>query len=183
MIFEPAPLPGLVVVHSEPHRDARGFFARAWCREEFARNGLDMGVVQANIAFNERAGTLRGLHYQSGAGAEKKLVRCIRGRIFDVAVDVRPDSPTYLRHYCRELDPDEGAAILIPEGFAHGCQALEDGSVLSYLVSAPHDPDHEHGLRYDDPELGIDWPLPPVAVSEKDLAWPWLRGASFTPPG
>lgn len=174
MIFVEAPLPGAYTLDLEPRVDARGFFARAFCAEEFAAHGLRFETVQMNLSRNRSKGTLRGLHYQVAPAAEAKLVRCIRGAVHDVIVDVRPGSPTYLRHFAAELSAENRRALLVPEGFAHGFQTLTSGAEVLYQVTASYAPACERGLRYDDPALGIAWPLPVRTISEKDQAWPML---------
>lgn len=174
MLFEETSLPGAYVIDLERFEDDRGFFARAFCREEFEDHGLEPDVVQCNLSFNHRAGTLRGLHYQVPPATEAKLVRCIRGAIYDVVVDLRPDSPTYRDHLGVELSADNRRALYVPGMFAHGFQALTDGAEVFYQVSHPYSPDHERGLRHDDPALGIDWPLPVTDLSDKDAGWPLL---------
>ena len=173
MKFSETTVTGVLVVDLEPHPDERGFFARAWENEAFAARGLSAVLSQVNIAFNDRAGTLRGLHFQFAPHADAKLVRCTRGALFDVAVDLRPSSPTYLRWYGVELSADERRALYIPEGCAHGYQTLIDGTEAMYLHSAPYVPASEGGARFDDPAFAIDWP-PAVdrVLSEKDRGWP-----------
>jgi dTDP-4-dehydrorhamnose 3,5-epimerase len=142
-----------------------------WCSKEFEAQGLSLDVAQINISHNAGAGTLRGLHYQCDPHAEAKLVACTRGRVFDVAVDVRPDSPTYLQWFGTELDSEKWQMLYIPKGFAHGYQTLENDTNLLYLVSEFYAPGSEAGLRYDDPAIGIDWPLPAKSLSDKDKGW------------
>lgn len=172
MHFERLPLPGAAVIALRPHSDARGFFARSFCSETFARAGLAMPVVQANISLSHRAGTLRGMHYQLPPHAEIKLVRCVRGAIFDVIVDLRPHSPTFLRWCGRRLDADNRLAMYVPEGFAHGFLTLCDDCEVHYQVSAAYAPAAERGLRHDDPRIAIDWPYPVREISDKDRGWP-----------
>jgi dTDP-4-dehydrorhamnose 3,5-epimerase len=174
MIIQPTLIDGVFIVELERREDARGFFARAFCAREFEAAGLNGNVAQANLSFNHLAGTLRGLHYQLPPAAEAKLVRCTRGRVFDVAVDVRRDSNTYLQHVGVVLDPAEHRALYVPEGCAHGYLTLEDESEVMYLVSEFYSPDSEAGLRWDDPRLSIRWPLEVRAISGKDAAWPHL---------
>jgi dTDP-4-dehydrorhamnose 3,5-epimerase len=162
------PLPGLVVVELEPIGDARGSFARSFCARQFAEHGLDATVAQCNISFNAKAGTLRGLHFQAPPHEEAKLVRCTRGAIYDVAVDIRPTSSSYLRWYALELTPDNGRMLFIPRGFAHGFQTLADATEVFYLMSEFYHPGSGRGLRWDDPALAIPWPLPDPILSEKD---------------
>lgn len=174
MKFVPTPLTGAVVVEVERREDRRGFFARSFCVREFAAQGLDVNVAQANLAGTFVKGTVRGLHYQVPPSTETKLIRCTYGAIFDVIVDLRPGSPTYLQHYGVELTAENQRAIYVPPMFAHGYQALVDGTELTYLMGDFYDPACERGLRHDDPALGIRWPLPVTLISEKDAAWPLL---------
>jgi dTDP-4-dehydrorhamnose 3,5-epimerase len=174
MIFQPTALAGAHIVELEKREDDRGFFARAFCAREFGQHGLKPAVVQANLSFTRRRGSIRGMHYQVPPATETKFVRCIRGAILDVLVDVRPGSPTYLQHIAVELTQDNRRAVYIPEMFAHGFQALTDDVEMLYLVSEFHAPGSERGLRFDDPRLGIHWPEPVTVVSNKDRAWPLL---------
>ncbi len=168
-------LNGAYLIDIEPRGDERGFFARGWCAREFEQQGLVNRMVQANLSFNATAGTLRGLHFQREPHAEVKLVRCTRGALFDVVVDLRPDSPTYRQWAGAELSADNRRAMYVPEGFAHGLQTLCDDTEVFYQVSAFYAPQAEGGLRWDDPAIGIDWPLPVAQISDKDSAWPWLE--------
>lgn len=177
MILTPLALPGPVLVELQPREDERGFFARTFSRQEFAEAGLEAAVEQCNLSFNHVAGTLRGMHYQVEPALEAKLVRCTRGAVFDVAVDMRPDSTTYLRHVAVELSADDRRALYVPPLFAHGYQTLTDGCELSYSVSSAYLPSAERGLRYDDPALDVPWPLPVSVISDKDRSWP-LHGTS-----
>jgi len=173
MIFTPTELAGAYVVDLEPREDERGFFARAWAQEEFAAHGLSTEVVQANIAFNHRKGTLRGMHFQHAPHAEVKLVRCVRGALYDVIVDLRPESRTWKRWFGVELTAENRRMLYIPEGFAHGYQTLADESEAYYQVSEFYAPHAEGGVRWDDPAFGIEWPDPlPSVMSEKDRTWP-----------
>lgn len=174
MIFTPIPLPGAVLVDLEPRTDPRGFFARSFCAREFEAQGLKPVIAQENLSFNHRRGTLRGLHYQAPPAAETKLVRCTAGAIWDVIVDLRPGSATYLRHFGVELSAANRRALYVPEMFAHGYLTLTDGAEVSYSVGEFYTPGAEGGLRWDDPALGIDWPVPVEVVSDKDAAWPFL---------
>ena len=168
------PLSGVAVIDLELKEDDRGFFARTFDRKEFADAGLEPLVEQCNLSFNHKAGTLRGMHYQVAPATEAKLVRCTAGAIVDIIVDVRPDSPTYLRHFAAELTADNRRALYVPPMFAHGYQALTDGAEVSYQVSEAYTPGTERGLRHDDPALGLHWPLPVSVISPKDAAWPLL---------
>ena len=172
MILTPAGLEGAFLVEMERRGDSRGWFARAWCAEEMAAHGLAATVAQANVARTEHRGTVRGLHWQAAPHGEAKLVRCTRGAVFDVAVDLRPDSPTHGRWIGWELGEEDGRMLYVPEGCAHGYQALADGAEVTYLVSAPYVPAAERGIRPDDPAFGIRWPLPVSSVSDRDRAWP-----------
>lgn len=171
MIFTETKLKGAYIIDIEKREDSRGFFARAFCQKEMAAHGLKPVIAQANLAFNIRKGTVRGMHYQYPPAAESKLVRCTRGAILDIIVDLRPESPTYLQHIEVELSEDNYRALYVPERFAHGYQALRDGTETSYQVGEFYTPDAEGGLRYDDPKLGLKWPLPISVVSDKDKAF------------
>jgi dTDP-4-dehydrorhamnose 3,5-epimerase len=172
MRFTETEVAGAYVVDLEPFEDDRGSFARVFCAEEFADHGLEPTIVQANLSRNRVAGTVRGMHFQSAPHAETKLVRCIRGALFDVVVDLRPDSPTYGRWAGRELTPANGRALYVPRGCAHGFQTLEDDTEAFYAASAAYAPDHEGGVHHADPAFGIEWPLPVASISPKDDAWP-----------
>ncbi|OWL94796.1 dTDP-4-dehydrorhamnose 3,5-epimerase [Deinococcus indicus] len=174
-------LSGAFIIDLTVIADERGGFARTFDRDVFAGRGLNPLTVQANLSFNHRAGTLRGLHYQLPPAAETKLVRCTRGAILDVIVDLRPQSPTYLQHVAVELTADNRRALFVPEQFAHGYQALTDGAEVTYQVSAAYTPGSERGLRFDDPALGIGWPLPVTVISSKDAAWPLLADRDDLP--
>lgn len=173
MIFTPLELEGAYRVDLDRREDERGFFARAWCREEFEAHGLNPALVQCNLSFNHRRGTLRGMHFQRAPHAEAKLIRCTRGAILDVIVDLRHGSPTHARWLAVELTEENRSALYVPEGFAHGYQTLVDGTETLYQVSAAYAPDAEGGVRWDDPAFGIRWPeADPRIVSDKDGAWP-----------
>ena len=174
MTFEATNLSGALVIDLDPYRDERGFFARVYCQRTFAEHGLESVMVQGNLSFNHKAGTLRGMHYQVMPAEEAKLVRCTRGAIFDVIVDLRPGSPTYLQHVGVELTADNRRALYVPPMFAHGFQTLEDDTEVSYLVSASHDPSAERGVRHDDATIAISWPRPVTVISPKDASWPLL---------
>ena len=171
MIFSETNLPGAFIIDIDRREDSRGFFARAFCQHEFAEHGLEPIIAQANIAFNNRKGTMRGMHFQFPPAAETKLVRCTRGAILDIIVDLRPESPTYLEHVSVELSADNHRAIYVPGRFAHGYQVLEDSTETSYQVGEFYTPGVEGGLMYDDPALGLEWPLPVSEISEKDRSW------------
>ncbi len=155
--------------------DSRGFFARGWCQQEFEEQGLKFDIVQANISFNREKGTLRGLHYQVTPHEEIKLVRCTRGSIFDVIVDLRPSSSTYKRWIGVKLTAENHRMLLVPKGCAHAFQTLENDTEIFYQVSANYAPDSERGARYNDPAFEIDWPLDVSVISDKDAAWPNYR--------
>jgi dTDP-4-dehydrorhamnose 3,5-epimerase len=180
MHFHETPLEGAFVIDIDEKRDARGFFARSYCAAEFEAHGLTTALVQCNLSFNHRRGTLRGMHFQTEPATEAKLVRCVRGAIHDVIIDMRPRSPTYLQHFAVELSEKNRRALFVPEMFAHGYQALTDGAEVSYQVSSFYTPDCERGLRHDDPGLGIIWPLPVTAITEKDMAWPLIASRALT---
>lgn len=177
MIFTETGLKGAFVIDLEPRGDERGFFARAFCRREFEAHGLKPLIAQANISFNYRKGTVRGLHFQLPPHAETKFVRCSRGAIADVIVDLRRESPTYLQHVAVELTADNRRGLYVPERFAHGYQVLEDNTETTYQVGEFYAPAAEGGLRYDDPRLAIRWPLPVTDISDKDRRWPLLDEA------
>jgi dTDP-4-dehydrorhamnose 3,5-epimerase len=175
--FVPLELEGAYVIELEPYRDERGFFARTWCREEFAEHGLTPVVAQCSTSHNEHAGTLRGMHFQHPPHAEAKLVRCTRGAIFDVIVDLRPGSPTLARWAGVELTEERGNAIYVPEGFAHGFQTLTDDADVLYMISVSYAPDAASGVRWDDPAFGIEWPeAAERTISDRDRAWPDYHG-------
>lgn len=174
MRFIETALPGAYVVELEQRADNRGFFARTFDVDEFADHGLTTRISQCNLSFNHRRGTLRGLHYQAEPAGEAKLVRCIAGAIHQVLVDMRPGSPTYLHHVAVELTAANRLAVYLPELVAAGLQTLADDSEVIYQVSEFHTPDAERGLRFDEPAIGIEWPLPVAEISAKDAAWPYL---------
>lgn len=172
MIFTPTELAGAFLVELEPKEDARGYFARVYCEREFVAQGLPRFAAQANISMTRRAGTLRGMHYQRRPHEEDKLVRCMRGAIWDVIVDIRPESPTYCRWLGVELSESNQRMLLVPKGFAHGFLARCDDVAVSYMMSEFYEPTAECGARYDDPAFGIEWPGAVTDISEKDRRWP-----------
>ncbi len=174
MIFRASELAGAFLIELELHRDERGFFARSFCAETFAAHGLATRFVQSNVSFNARRGTLRGMHWQAAPHAEAKLVRCTAGALFDVIVDLRPGSPTHRRWAGFELDARNRRLLYVPEGFAHGFITLEPGTEIFYEMSAVHRPEAARGFRYDDPAVGIEWPIPPACLSDRDAALPPL---------
>jgi dTDP-4-dehydrorhamnose 3,5-epimerase len=175
MIFTETKLKGAFIVDIERREDSRGFFARAFCQNEFEARGLKNTIAQANIGFNARKGTVRGMHFQYPPAAETKLVRCTRGAILDIIVDLRPESPTYLQHVAVEMNEDNQRALYVPERFAHGYQTLDDNTETSYQVGEFYTPGSEGGLLFTDPRLGLRWPLPVAAISDKDAAWQLLE--------
>lgn len=172
MRFEKTELNDAYIIDINEITDERGFFARTWCQHEFEEHGLISNLVQANISFNHHKGTLRGMHYQLPPYEETKLVRCTKGSIFDVMVDLRPTSKTYAKWMGVELTAENHRMLLVPEGFAHGYQTLQDDSEVFYQVSEFYNPHAEHGLRYDDPAFDINWPLEASVISDKDASWP-----------
>jgi dTDP-4-dehydrorhamnose 3,5-epimerase len=176
MTFTETALAGAYVIDLERRTDDRGFFARAWCRREFEEHGLSPELVQCNVAYNKVAGTLRGMHYQREPHAEAKLVRCTRGALYDVIIDLRQDSPTYKQWIGVELNDENRRMLYVPEGFAHGYQTLVDGTEAFYQVSEYYTPEAEAGVRWDDPAFGISWPAAERRIiSDKDQAWPDYR--------
>ena len=173
MIFTPTGLDGAFVVEIEPRGDDRGFFARTFCRREFEKNGLQVDFVQANTAFSKEKGTLRGMHFQRPPHAEAKFLRCVRGAVFDVMIDLRPESPTRKKWFGVELTAENRKMVFVPAGFAHGYLTTAADTEVFYLVSAFYAPEAEDGLRWDDPAFDIEWPpVGELIVSEKDRGWP-----------
>lgn len=172
MNLEPLDLAGAWLVVWEPNLDERGSFARTFCADTFAEHGLDPVVAQCNVSSNRHAGTLRGLHLQERPAAESKLIRCSRGAVYDVLVDLRPDSPTYCRWISMTLGQDDAMAVYAPEGVAHGFLTLAEDTELTYQMSRSHDPDRSTGVRWDDPAFGIEWPDAPRHISERDRSFP-----------
>src|SRR5579862_5822826 len=175
MIFTETALSGAFVLDLEKRGDERGFFARMFCQKEFEAHGLKPVIAQANIASSARKGTLRGMHFQFPPAAETKLVRCTRGAIVDIIVDLRPESATFLQWVAVELNEENQRALYVPERFAHGYQTLRDHTDTSYQVGEFYTPAAEGGLMYNDPRLGLDWPMPATVVSEKDQKFPLLE--------
>jgi dTDP-4-dehydrorhamnose 3,5-epimerase len=176
MRFTATEIPGVVVVEAEPRSDSRGSFARLHCPAEFAAAGHPFEPVQTSLSRNPHVGALRGMHYQPAPHAEVKLVRCIRGRIFDVAIDLRPESPAYRRWTAAELSAETAVALLIPEGVAHGFLTLEPDSDVLYQIAPAYQPGHEAGVRWDDPAFAVAWPSPPKVISPRDAAYPDFSG-------
>lgn len=175
MIFTPTDLNGAWLVEPEPFRDPRGWFARTFCEREFAERGLETRFVQHSTSQNVMKGTLRGMHFQRGADAEVKLVRCLKGAIYDVIIDLRPDSATFKRWFGAELTAENVRQLYIPKGFAHGFQTLSDDCEIGYLISEFYAPAASTGVRWDDPAFAITWPMAPTVLSDKDRAWPDLE--------
>jgi dTDP-4-dehydrorhamnose 3,5-epimerase len=174
--FEPLAIAGAVLISIDPQADARGFFARTFCVDEFAAAGLRIDFVQDSISYNRRRGTLRGLHYQRPPHAETKIVRCTQGAVFDVVVDLRPDSPSFGRWTAVELTAENGRMVYIPAGLAHGFKTLADNTVVEYRIACRYAPAAAAGVRWDDPSLAIEWPATPeLVISERDTALPWLE--------
>lgn len=178
MRFLPTRLDGAFLIELEPHRDERGSFARLWDGALFAERGLEPALAQVSVSSNPAAGTLRGLHFQLPPYEETKLVRCLGGAIFDVIVDRRAGSPTYLRWEGFELSAENGRQLYIPKGFAHGFETLADDCEVLYFISTPYTPTAAAGLRWNDPALAIAWPFEPRVISERDRTWPLLPGTS-----
>jgi dTDP-4-dehydrorhamnose 3,5-epimerase len=177
--FTETRLAGVWLVNGDVFEDERGTFARAWMPGEFAARGLETAIAQASLATNRRRGTIRGLHYQSAPFEEVKAIRAIRGAVYDVAVDLRPDSPTYLQWEGVELSDANRRLLYVPRGCAHGYQTLSDDAEVFYFVSAAYSPAHQQGIRWNDPALAIDWPLgPPTSISERDRSFPDFHAAS-----
>ncbi len=173
MFFQSTPIDGLYTVDPDRHSDERGYFARAWCVNEFSEEGLTAGFVQGSISYNIRAHTLRGMHYQTEPHGETKLIRCERGAIYDVILDLRPGSDTYLQWKAFELNPENGRQLYVAPGLAHGFQTLTDDTVVGYQIDTFHQPDHATGVRWDDPAFAIEWPDAGERImSDKDRSWP-----------
>ena len=177
--FVPTSLTGVHLIEQDRRVDERGFFARTWCAREFAEHGLEPRLAQSSVSFSRSRGTLRGLHYQAPPFAEAKLVRCTRGAIFDVAVDLRPDSPTFQRWVGHELTEDNGRALYVPRGLAHGFLTLTDATEVEYQISTPHAPEAARGIRWDDPFCGIAWPAPVEVIAPRDRDYPDVEMAQF----
>lgn len=172
MIITPTTVDGVHEIALEPHEDERGSFARIFCRREFDASGLDSTVAQCNLSANRKRGTLRGLHYRAAPSEEAKVVRCVQGAIYDVAVDLRPGSPTRLRHHAAELSADNGLALYVPPGCAHGFQTLEDDSVVLYLMTDFYQPELGRGVRWNDPAFAIPWPIEDPVMLDRDREYP-----------
>jgi dTDP-4-dehydrorhamnose 3,5-epimerase len=175
MLFSTTSLPGVMVIDPNPRADDRGRFMRAWCAGEFGEQGIHFVPVQANMGFSKKKGTIRGMHLQEAPALEAKLVRCTRGVMFDLALDLRPDSPTYRQWFGVELSAENGRMLFVPENCAHGYQTLEDATEMHYMTSALYTPSAAHGVRFDDPAFNIHWPLPATVISEQDRNWPLVQ--------
>jgi len=180
VIFKETALSGAYIIELEKLEDDRGFFARSWCRREFLAHGLDPNVAQCSTSFNKKKGTLRGLHFQVPPFAETKIVRCTRGSMYDVIVDLRPDSPTFTRHFGVILTSENRKMVYVPIGFAHGFQTLEDDTEVFYQISEFYAPDHSRGVRWDDPAFGIPWPHDERTIADRDRAYPDFYPAIIT---
>ena len=172
MKFIPTPLKGACIIELEKRGDDRGWFARSFCEREFQQQGLNCTIVQANTSFSRFKGTLRGMHYQLAPKSEDKIVRCLRGALFDAIIDLRPHSATYLMHFSVELTAENHLMLYVPQGFAHGFITLEPDTEAFYLVTETYAPECARGVRYNDPKFGINWPLVPVVISDKDRNLP-----------
>lgn len=175
MIFTPTPLAGSYILDIEPKADERGFFARTFCRSEFEQAGLHTDFPQCSLSYNKHRGIIRGMHYQKIPYSEVKIVRCIRGAIWDVVIDLRKSSPTYLQWHAIELSESNYKALYIPQEFAHGFQALLDDSIVEYFISEPFQSDYQGGIRWSDPRVGIKWPLPDPILSARDQTLPGVE--------
>jgi dTDP-4-dehydrorhamnose 3,5-epimerase len=172
MIFRKIPLKGAFIIELEKNADNRGFFSRTWCQKEFQAHGLNTNIAQCNLSFSAKKGTLRGIHYQIPPFDETRLVRCTRGAIYDVIIDLRPDSATYAQWVYTELTAENYKMLYVPENFAHGFQTLEDNTEITYQVSQFYTPDSERGIRWDDPAFNFKWPIEVQVISDKDKSWP-----------
>jgi dTDP-4-dehydrorhamnose 3,5-epimerase len=181
MKIVPTPLDGCVVIEPEPFRDERGFFMRTFCRTTFSERGLNPDIDQCSFSFNQRRHTLRGMHFQASPRMEDKLVRVVQGAIYDVAVDIRPGSPTFGRWFGLELTADNHLALYVPQGFAHGFLTLSDETMVAYQIAQPYQADLARGLNWNDGQVGIDWPHAPDVISERDAALPGLSDLALTP--
>jgi dTDP-4-dehydrorhamnose 3,5-epimerase len=182
VIFSETPLPGAFVIEPELLEDARGFFARTWCGRELEARGLVTRIAQCSTSFNKKKGTLRGMHYQAAPFAETKIVRCTRGSLYDVIIDLRPGSTTFTRHFAVVLTAENRKMLYVPAGFAHGFQTLEDDTEVLYQISEFYSSAHARGVRWDDPVFGIRWPSDERTIVERDRTYPDFRPAAITEP-
>ena len=176
MIFRPTPLAKAFLIDLEKREDERGFFARSWCADEFLKHGLNPRLAQCNISYNKKKGTLRGMHYQGAPFEEAKLVRCTRGSLYDVIIDLRADSPTYKEHFFQVLSRDNHIMLYVPEGFAHGFQTLEDDTEIFYQMSQSYHASYGRGVRYNDPQFDISWPITELTIADRDRSYPDFGG-------
>ena len=176
MIFNPTTIQGIISIEASPACDERGAFLRSWCRESFAAAGIDFTPIQASLSENTRKHTLRGMHFQLAPAEEQKLIRCVRGAVFDVLLDLRADQPSHLRHFAITLDARANNAVFVPRGIAHGFLSLTDDAVVEYLIDTPYAPALARGVRWNDPAFGIAWPAEPRVISARDDAWPLFHG-------
>ncbi|HSV48141.1 MAG TPA: dTDP-4-dehydrorhamnose 3,5-epimerase [Ramlibacter sp.] len=176
MIFTQTRLKGVYIIEMELREDERGFFARSWCESEFRAHQLNPSVAQCNVSFNGKKGTLRGMHYAAPPFEEAKLVRCTAGSLYDVVIDLRPDSPTYKQHLGEVLSASNHKMLYVPEGFAHGFQTLQDNTEVFYQMSRPYEPGYARGVRYDDPAFGIEWKMAEPVMLERDRNYPDFAG-------
>ena len=172
MIFKPTELPGAYLIEMEKHEDARGYFARTFCAAEFAAQGLETRILQCSVSFSRKKGTLRGMHYQMAPFEEVKLVRCSRGAIVDVIIDLRRESPAFKRNFAIRLDEQSGTMVYVPAGFAHGFQTLEDDTEVLYEMSQVYSAEHARGVRWNDPAFGISWPEAERTILDRDRNYP-----------
>lgn len=172
MIFTETELHGLFIIEPEKLGDERGFFSRTWCKKEFEAHGLNSNLVQCSVSFNQKQGTIRGMHYQSRPFEEAKLVRCTQGVIWDVVIDLRADSPTFKKWFAIKLTADNRKMLYVPETFAHGFQTLEDNSEVFYQITEYYSPENSRGIRWNDPAFSINWPMTDIVISRKDQAYP-----------
>lgn len=182
MIFHETTLKDAMLIDLERRGDDRGFFARTYCQKEFSAKGLDVNYTQQNTSSSVYKGTLRGMHFQKAPHGETKLIRCLKGAIVDIIIDIRPDSPTYMKWEAFELNDENKRMLYVPKGFAHGFQTVSDHVEVTYLVDGFYEPKAEGGVRWNDPAIGIQWPLEPTVMSDKDKSWPDFSdetGASF----
>jgi dTDP-4-dehydrorhamnose 3,5-epimerase len=176
VIFHETIIPGLFRIEASPARDDRGAFMRSWCRESFAAAGIDFTPIQASLSENTLKHTLRGMHFQAAPAEEQKLIRCVRGAVHDVLLDLRADQPSYLKHVAVTLDSKAANAVFVPRGIAHGFLSLTDDAVVEYMIDTPYAPELARGVRWNDPAFGIAWPAEPKVISGRDNAWPLLHG-------
>jgi len=175
MIIKKTKIDGVLILEPEPREDSRGYFARVFAKEELKKNGVLFSIVHINRSLSKDNGTIRGIHFQKKPKEEDKIIQCLKGKIFDVALDLRPDSKTYGQWVSETLDPQNKKMLLVPKGCAHGFQTLEEDSVVEYFVTQYYAPSYEQGIRYNDPFFNIDWPIKNAIVSEKDASWPLIK--------